>query len=545
MELKDAIMQKILVDPYNVEAYEDLLSLCAQMNDHYDDNEWLREQINKNIAQCGDIVRMFSVYERSLLLDARDRLDCYLLYLELNREPEQRFYEPRRKILKRVVDSLQRLADDELDELFLSMPPRVGKTTLMIFFMTWVIGRDIEHPNLYCSYSDVITRSFYNGVMEVLEDSDTYRWNAVFPNTRIATTNMKDETLDIGRKKHYPSLTCRSIDGTINGACDAESGFIIADDLISGIEEALNKSRLESKWNKVDNNLIPRGKGRTKYLWIGTRWSVFDPAGVRMELLRNDKKFQLQRYDIINLPALDANDESNFDYPYGVGFNTLYYHQRRASFERNNDVASWLAQYQGEPIEREGTLFAPADLRYYNGVLPENVDRVFMSIDPAFGGGDFVAATVCVQCGDDIFVPDVVYDNNDKRVTIPLLVNAIKKHNVTWVQVEATKATRSYAQELDEALKEALHRINITTKAAPSTTTKDQRIYNMAPNLRESFVFLENGHRSREYTRFMENVFSWKMYAKNKHDDAPDSLAMAAEMAFSRIQRAEVFRRMF
>ena len=32
----------------------------------------------------------------------------------------------------------------------------------------------------------------------------------------------------------------------------------------------------------------------------------------------------------------------------------------------------------------------------------------------------------------------------------------------------------------------------------------------------------------------MQNVFSFKILGKNKNDDAPDSLAMAADMVFKR-----------
>lgn len=162
------------------------------------------------------------------------------------------FINPRRKVLKRAVDALQKLTDDELDELFISMPPRVGKTTILMFFVTWLIGRNSELSNLYSAYSDTITKAFYNGVLEIINDPVTYLWHDVFPNAKLVQTNSQDETINIDRKKRYPSLTCRSLYGTLNGACDC-NGFEISDDLIGGIEEALNKDRLVSAWSKVDN----------------------------------------------------------------------------------------------------------------------------------------------------------------------------------------------------------------------------------------------------------------------------------------------------
>lgn len=536
-DLIGRIKKRIKAKPKDIAAYEDLFQVCRSAEETNFDlahktNRELRGLVTDAMRVKGaDYNALFGVYKRSLLFDAPHYLDCYLLYVELNRAPEARFYQPRRKVLKQVVDALQDLTDDKLDELFLSMPPRVGKTSLVLFYVSWLIGRNPENPNLYSSYTDVITRAFYNGVLEIITDKDTYLWSDVFPNVEIARKNAADETIDMGRAKHYPTLTCRSIDGTLNGACDAQDGVIIADDLVSGIEEALSKDRLVSKWSKVDNNLIPRGKGKTKYLWIGTRWSVIDPSGVRLDTLENDEKYKGYRWRVINLPALNENDESNFDYPYGVGFDTLYFQRRRASFERNNDMASFLAQFMGQPIEREGALFEPEGLRYYNGVLPDGEpDRVFMPVDPAFGGGDFVAGPVLYQYGEDLYLPDVVYDNSDKRITIPLIVQAAERNGINAIQVEANKTLESYKDEIDDALRAEGLRINLTGKPAPTNKGKAERIFDKAPEIREHVIFLENGKRSKEYSLFMQNVFSYKILGKNKNDDAPDSLAMAMDM---------------
>ena len=544
------IFQKIKKTPTDITAYEDLFSLCRNIEQEdfalaHSTNEALRKRISVAIKYRKNVEGFFELYKKTLLFDAPHFFDSYLLYLEINRKPEERFYQPRRRVLKRVVDALQKLANDELDELFISMPPRVGKTTILMFFVTWLIGRKSEASNLYSAYSDTITKAFYNGVLEIINDPVTYLWHDVFPNAKVVQTNSQDETINIDRRKRYPSLTCRSLYGTLNGACDC-NGFEISDDLIGGIEEALNKDRLISAWSKVDNNLLPRAKEKAKILWCGTRWSMVDPAGLRMELLENDERFKNRRYEIINLSALNEDDESQFDYDYSVGFSTEYYRMRRASFERNNDMASWQAQYMGEPIERDGALFSPGEFRYYNGVLPdEEPDRVFMAVDPAFGGGDFVASPVCFQYGDDIYVHDVVYDSGDKRITQPLLAQAVIKYNVAAMQIEANKSTEAYKDGVQDELKKQDRRINLTTKAAPSDKAKYQRIFDKAPDIREHMIFRESGKRSKAYSLFMQNVFSYKMFAKNKNDDAPDSLAMAMDMVRGSTMRTQVFKRLF
>ena len=544
------IFAEIKRQPLVYGAYEDLFSALRECEKEdfafaHSTNAQLRAYILSALKKTEEVHKFYDLYRRTLLFDAPHFLDSYLLYLEIDRKPEERFYQPRRRVMKQVVDALQDLVDDKLDELFISCPPRVGKTSLLLFFVTWIIGRDSEKSNLYSAYSDVITKAFYNGVLEIINDPATYKWHDVFPNSKIVSTNSQDETINIDRKKRYPSLTCRSLYGTLNGACDC-NGFEISDDLIGGIEEALNKDRLVAAWSKVDNNLLPRAKETAKILWCGTRWSIIDPAGNRMNLLQNDERFKNRRYKIINLPALDENDESLFEYDYNVGFSTDYYRQRRASFERNNDSASWFAQYMGEPIEREGTLFTPDGFRYYNGVLPEAVpDRIFMAVDPAWGGGDFVASPVCYQYGEDIYVHDVVYDNGDKKITQPLIANKVLKHSVQALEFEANKATEDYKNGVEERLKQEGYRLNITTRTAQGSSGKNQRIFDKAPDIRERMVFIESGKRSKEYELFMQNVFAFKMFGKNKNDDAPDSLCMAINMAFSPSGVYEIFKRPF
>lgn len=499
----------------------------------------------QRLATRGDEAA-YELVKQTYLWAAPKDFDSYQVYLEWNRKPEERFYLPRRRVIKPFVESLQALADDELDELFLSCPPRVGKTSLLMFYMTWTIGRNSEQANLYCAYSDVITSAFYNGVLEIINDPVTYTWHEIFPGAELVATNSKDETLNIDRRKRYASLTCRSLYSTLNGAVDV-NGILMGDDLISGIEEAMSKDRLTAAWSKVDNNLLTRAKSGCKILWCGTRWSLTDPIGQRIDTVLNNPKFARRRIKIINIPALNEKDESNFHYKYGVGFDTSYYQQRRASFERNNDMASWNAQYQGEPIERDGAVFSPGDFRYYNGVLPEGEpDRIFAALDPSWGGGDFCAMPVIFKYGNELYVHDVVYDNGDKRVTQALVADKVIEHGVGALQVEATKMTEDYAEGVDEILRKRKKRINLTTKVAQRTTGgKTQRIFDKAPDIRERMIFLDDGKRSKPYQLFMQNVYSFKIVGKNKNDDAPDSLCMAVCMDEETSYRPRVMQRLF
>ena len=556
-----AVKREVEKHPYDISKYNDwwscIANLCKQTDRRSDnpDYDFAHRENRELLMAAADMMqrsraieqkgKFYEIYKKTLRFDAVDRFDSFMLYLELDREASKRFYQPRRKVLKRFVDALQALEDDKLDELHLSCPPRIGKTSLIIFFLLWVMGRDSERSNLYCSYSDTITAGFYNGAIEILSDPQTYHFAEMFPTSELKGTNAKEEYFDLDRKKHYHSLTCRSLYGTLNGACDA-SGYIVADDLISGIEEALNKDRLKSAWDKVNNNLLTRGKEKTKIIFIGTRWSLADPIGVRREMLANDDKFKYLRTQIIDIPALDENEQSNFDYDYGVGFSTERYQAVRSSFERTNDLASWDAQYMQKPVERTGSLFEPDAMRYYSGVLPETEpDRIIMVVDPAYGAGDYVAAPVVYQYGSDCYVVDVVFSPENKKVTIPLICDMAIKHNVSAMQIEATKATKEFPNDVQQFLSDNGKRINLTTKAASTQSTKQDRVFAQAPIIIDNFVFLSSGCRSRDYQKFMEQIFAFKVIGKNVHDDAPDAVAMAADMIFRQNQKVEVFRRLF
>ena len=542
-ELYERIVECIRQDVRNVEIYKDLADVLIawgrsdkeayKMCDHalYILNFGLNLAVRDKAYGRAEELRLLIF--RVLLFSAPNNFDHYLQALEYDRNPKERFYLPRREVLLGHVQALQRLYEGEIQELFLSQPPRTGKSTLITMFYTWIFGKDSEHSNLYCSVTDDLTKAFYKGVLEIITDPDTYHWNVVFPSAKLVSKDGDKETINIDRDKKYPTLTCRSLYGSLNGSCDCYN-ILCGDDLLSGIEEARNPARLETAWTTTDNNLLSRAKESARILWIGTRWSLQDPIGRRKRALESDERFRSRRWEEITLPALNERDESNFDYKYGVGFSTEYYQQRRASFEANNDIASWDAQYQNSPIEREGAVFTPDTMRYYNGVLPDEAPlRIWAVCDPAFGGGDYVAVPIIATYNKlDHYVVDVLFNNRDKSITQPALAKKLQGNNVGTIDVEVSKTTRAYIEGLQTELDKLGYHCTITTHTAPQNTSKAIRIFDKAPDIRQYFIFRDSGHRSKEYNLFMQNVFSFTVEGKNRHDDAPDSLSMAVANLF-------------
>lgn len=469
---------------------------------------------------------------RSYVMSARDYFDDFMVAAEYYRPIRNQFWLPRRDKLLRIAEAMQDLEDGKLDELFVSQPPRTGKSTLALFFVIWVMGRNSERTNIYSSYTKDVVDTFYNGILEILTDEMTYAVEEVFPKLKIVGTNAEKGFINVERRKRYASIMCRAINQALNGLTDAD-GYIICDDIHSGILEARNPDLLLSTWQTVNNNLLSRRKDKTRFLWIGTRWSIYDAISQRLELLQTSPELQGRRYRVVNVPALDDNDESNFDYPYGLGFSTVTFRETRASFSKSDDMASWYAQYMGAPIERNWAVFSPESLRYYNGELPEEEpDRVLMVVDPSWGGGDFVSAPVFYQYGEDLFLHDVVFTNKDKFVSEPMIVDCAVRNHVSAMYVEGTRVTGTYAEELDKRFRDINYRLNLqrTTKHWSGASGKAQRIFDKAPEIISKILFRDSKHRNLPYQAAMQQLFAFTVEGKVKHDDFPDSLAMAIVM---------------
>lgn len=478
----------------------------------------------------------FELHHEVVLLGAKDNFHLYLLAVEWRKDPSRKFYPPRRRVLKTLVDDLQDLADGKLDFLGISLPPRVGKSTLCIFFMTWMMGRNPDVANVMSGHSDKLTDGFYRELLSIIKDTTQYDWAVVFPNVPIADTSAKNETIDLNHTKRFPTMTCRSIGGTLTGAVEIGSGGVLyCDDLVEDLEESLNPARLDAKYNAYLNQLKDRKKLGALELMVGTRWNVFDPLGRIQDQYEGNERY---RFRVI--PALNEDDESNFNYEYGVGFDTAYYRDMRESI----DDATWNAKYQGAPYIREGLLFPEDELLTYNGVLPDGDPEKVVVCDVAWGGGDSLSMPIVYKFGEDVYIHDVVFNKGDKSVTYPVVIGRIKLHLPHKARFEANNGGHEYADNVDKALRKDGVHIHVFSKKAPSSQSKLARIVQFAPDIKR-FYFLGTKYRSKEYREFMREVTTFVQTGKNPHDDAADSLAMVADELYHGTASVSVVKRPF
>ena len=444
----------------------------------------------------------------------------FLIAMEWKRPANKKFYPPRGKVLKPLVKDIQRLWDRELKLLAVSMPAGSGKSTIGILAMCWIIGQEPNKPNLMTGYSSQLTNSFYIGVKSMMTDPE-YCFAEIFPQVKLTRSDAKDNILDFrddGKEgvRRIPTLQTISIEGAVTGRGRCEN-LLYSDDLVNGIEEGLNRDRLESKWLKYANDFRSRAKNGYIELIIGTRWSIHDPIGKLKALYEDD-----DRYKFVELPALDKNNESNFDYKYNVGFNTEYY----KDLQNVMDEISFLCQCQQQPIERDGLAFAESSLSRYLTLPGDEPDEIMSFCDVAFGGGDYLSLPVVYWYGEDGYVVDVVFDKNHYKITEPRVAGKILAHGIQRCEFEANNGGEFYGNDIGDLIKITDHRCNITSKRAASNISKMARIIQMKPDIKNLYFKDKSLYTIHDdYGRFMQNLTTFVETGKNRNDDAPDSLA--------------------
>lgn len=483
---------------------------------------------------------MYRLYRKSLLFDAPYNFDAHCQYIEMNRDPDKKFYLPRRRQLKRVADELQMLADDKLDLLAISLPPGVGKTTLALFFITWLAGRNPEKPILTGSHSNAFLRGAYEECLRIMRPDGDYLWNEVFPEVQVIRTNAQDMMADLGRGdgdgKRFATLEFSSVGSGNAGKVRAEN-LLYCDDLVSDIQQALSRDRMDTLWMQYTTDLRQRKIGGCKELHIATRWSCSDVIG-RLEQNYTDS----DRAHFLVVPALDENDESNFDYGNHAGFTTEFYRKQRDIM----DEASWRALYQNQPIEREGLLYPESELRRFFELPDGEPDAILAVCDTKDRGVDYCFLPVAYQYGNDFYIVDAVCDNGAPDVVESRVISALVKHNPHAARFESNAAGGKVAQIVQAEIKKRGARTKITTKY--TTQNKETKIIINAPWLKEHCLFLDNSRigENRDYKRMMQFLCSYTMAGKNKHDDVPDGLAMLAQFVQGmEVQSVQVARRIF
>ena len=494
-----------------------------------------RNIINDLIKQGVDTKNNMTLLKAAYILSAKEYFDDYCIALEWNREVQKKFYLPRRSKLLQLVKLMQKLEDDELDLLCISTPPGVGKTTLAIFYLTWVAGKHPELSILGGSHNNSFLMGVYNECLRIVRGDGEYIWTEIFKNIPVVSTNAKDMRLDLGQQKRFETFEFSSI-GSGNAGKVRASCLLYCDDLIDGIETAMSKERLDKLWQQYYTDLRQRKIGHCKELHIATRWSVHDVIG-RLEMQYEDDK----RAYFIALPAMNDKDESNFDYPFGLGFTTEFYRQQREIM----DDASWRALYMNIPIEREGLLYDRNELRRYFELPDGEPDAIMAVCDTKDKGTDYCCMPIAYQYGQDFYIDEIICDNNNPEIVEARLISVLVEKKVQMARFESNAAGGRVAEKVQQGVKDMGGKCKITTKF--STQNKETKIIVNSPWVKEHCLFRDDTTiKSKEYEKALNFLCSFTMAGKNRYDDVADAFAqLAIYVENMSVSKVEIVKRLF
>lgn len=465
-----------------------------------------------------DIVDKF--YE-VLLPEAQNKnVDSFFRYIEKKRDPKERFYMPRRKQFLKIglIDALQGMIDDKYDILCISLIPGAGKTTIEKFFNAAIIGWFPKDFNLFYSHSGDITRMYYDGMLEIVTNPDDYAWNEIFPNLSVTRTDAKMEQFNVGKYKPFPSVQCTSV-GSKNAGKVRASKFLLVDDMIGGIEEALNPAILEKLWSKyaVDarQRKIQDTDGKNcKEIHIATRWSVNDVIGRIQNMYAGNP-----RVKVIAVPDVDpVTGESNFDYEFS-GFTKEFFEDQQLLM----DEISYRCLYKQQPIEREGLLFPDDKLRRYLNIPHGEPEIITAECDTKGKGTDFFVLPVLQKYGEDYYCVDCVCDNTaDYEMQYENAANVLVNNKVQECEFERNAGGDRVAMEVNKRVETKGWICNITD--VPTETNKEARIFQCSSWILQHVIFKDKSlYKPNEpYGVMMSLLMRYSVSGKKQLDDVPD-----------------------
>ena len=469
------------------------------------------------------------VYE-IFLLESWDNLESFIFYMEKNREQKKRFYLKRKEALRPVLMDLEDLANRYIKFLGVSLPSRTGKSTLCIFFLTWIAMKRPNSHSAMCGHSGVLADGFYQELLTFMT-SEEYTFGSIYrlwhPNGVILEDKSAEyRKINLDTPGRFSTITCRGIDGTWTGDVDVSvDGILYVDDLVRDREHSLSPTRMENTWQEYLNKVVDRKSGEevegsfegSCELMVGTLWNVYDPL-YRMELLHGEDPL----YRFRKIPALNEDDETNFDYQY----TTQYLREMRETL----NPADWASKWMQAPYVREGLLYKEEELKTF--VTCED-GRTVAILDPAVGGGDNLSMPI-IRHAKGFYVIDWVYSDRTKDVTIPQIVSKIIFHNITELHYEKNGVGNMFGEKIKEQLlAKGYYRCKIMPFAAPEKMTKQEKIIGYSDWVKDNVYFIEKNskgdyRRSEQYTRAIGDVCIYTTVGKNKTDDAVDSLAQTA-----------------
>lgn len=273
-----------------------------------------------------------------------------------------------------ICKALMRVIKGESRRLIINVPPRYGKTELLIHFIAWALSHYPDSNFLYVSYSLGLAKKQTKTIRQIISSLE---FRDIFG---IA---LSDETSAQGNFETAigGSVYAAGADGEITGrgagikGCNRFGGCIVIDDIHKPSEVSSDTIRTSvNEW--YSNTLQSRlnDPERTPVIFIGQRLHEDDLAG---NLIKSGE------WETIIIPALD--DAGNALHP--------QMHTKEALLKMQETMPYvYSSQYQQDPLPAGGGIFKPD--WFWETEEDPNILTTFICADTAETDKSYNDATV-------------------------------------------------------------------------------------------------------------------------------------------------------
>lgn len=240
-----------------------------------------------------------------------------------------------------ISKALTKVLDGEISRLIINVPPRFGKTEMLIHFVSWAMAIHPDSNFLYVSYNLDLAMKQTATIKNIIE---MRQFRDIFGVKLSQDTRSKANFETIQGGSVYAAGAGGTITGRgagIRGILNRFSGAIIIDD-IHKPDEATSDTIRESVMEWYYNTMISRANNsQTPIIFIGQRVHEYDLAG----------HFKDQGgWHVVSLPAID--EAGNVLHPDLKSKEDLLQLEKRSPYV-------FAAQYQQNPQPAGGGIFKP------------------------------------------------------------------------------------------------------------------------------------------------------------------------------------------
>lgn len=434
-----------------------------------------------------------------------------------------------------MCDALDKVIKGEITRLIINIAPRYSKTQVAVKSF---IGKGLAHNPaarfIHLSYSKNLALDNSEAVKDLVTSME---YKAMFPDVKLKRdSTAKNKWYTTRKGGVYATATggqvtgfgagivdpAKAKDEEIDGDIDDElrylecangfGGAIIIDDPIKpeDADSDLKRTRINQRF---DNTIRSRVNSRkTPIVICMQRVHEDDLCG---HLIREEPGV----WTVISLPAIQ--EDGTALWPHKHTIEELYALQKK-------DEVVFSRQYQQNPKPKEGLLFPKEELKYYTPDLyPDQPEYKYMPVDPADEGGDDNAAPFAHLHGDRILIADVIYNTHGTDINGPRIVEEAVTGRYNQVEIEGVAGWRVFAKQVRTAINERYEDCEVRIIKSQHAG-KETRIIAMHAFIKHHCYFLDTSLWSPEYRKFMECLTSYSRTGTNKHDDAPDVMAILA-----------------